>query len=134
MVNNSQGHSTYSEDTLLVSLMNVHPGGKQAQMHDGWFIHGGLKIIQPMVYPANHPTYPNVAKGIKVVLMEHGLFTDCLRRDLSQGPARGAIMKFLAQRGRLFIKHKCLGNLQAPITCADAQIRQDMTYMEKYTT
>ncbi|KAF8231337.1 hypothetical protein L208DRAFT_1277353 [Tricholoma matsutake] len=30
MVNNSQGHSAYSEDALLVSRMNVNPGGKQA--------------------------------------------------------------------------------------------------------
>ena len=31
MVDNSQGHSAYSEDALLVLQMkNVHPGGKQA--------------------------------------------------------------------------------------------------------
>src|ERR1700683_2746178 len=38
MVDNSQGHSAYSEDALLVSQMNVYPGGEQTQMHDGWFI------------------------------------------------------------------------------------------------
>jgi hypothetical protein len=79
MVDNSQGHSAYSEDALLVSQMNVHPGGKQVWMHNGWFIRNGLKIAQPMVYPANHPTYPNVAKGIKAILTEHGLYTDHLR-------------------------------------------------------
>ena len=29
MVDNSQGHLTYAEDVLLVSQMNVWPGGKQ---------------------------------------------------------------------------------------------------------
>jgi hypothetical protein len=79
MVDNSQEHSSYSEDALLVSRMNVNPGGKQAQMHDGWFICEGLKIIQPMIFPANHPTNPNMAKGIKAVLMERGLYEDHLR-------------------------------------------------------
>jgi hypothetical protein len=46
MVDNSQGHSAYSPDALLVSQMNVHPGGKQAQMHDGWFRHNGSKVTQ----------------------------------------------------------------------------------------
>jgi hypothetical protein len=32
MVDNSQGHSAYSEDALLASCMNVKPGGKQAHM------------------------------------------------------------------------------------------------------
>jgi len=30
MVDNSQGHSAYSEDALLTMRMNVNPGGKQA--------------------------------------------------------------------------------------------------------
>lgn len=30
MVDNSQGHSAYAEDALLVSHMNINPGGKQA--------------------------------------------------------------------------------------------------------
>ena len=78
MVDNSQGHSAYSEDALLVSRMNVNPGGKQARMHDRWFIHDGLKITQPMIFPADHPTNPNMAKGIKAVLMERGLYEDRL--------------------------------------------------------
>jgi hypothetical protein len=28
MVDNSQGHSAYSEDALLTTRMNVNPGGK----------------------------------------------------------------------------------------------------------
>jgi len=79
MVDNSQGHSAYLADALLVSQMNVHPGSKQARMHDGWFFHDGSKVTQPMVYPADHPTNPNDAKGIKAVLVECGLYMDRLR-------------------------------------------------------
>ena len=35
IVDNLQGHSAYLEDALLISRMNVGPGGKQAWMHDG---------------------------------------------------------------------------------------------------
>src|ERR1700722_3007873 len=59
--------------------MNIKPGGKQAQMHDGWYIRDGQKIIQPMIYPTNHPTNPNQPKGIKAVLMERGLYQSKLR-------------------------------------------------------
>jgi hypothetical protein len=64
MVDNSQGHSAYSVDALLVSQMNVNPGGKQALMCNGWFIHNRSKVTQSMVYPADHPTNLNAAKGI----------------------------------------------------------------------
>ena len=39
MVDNSQGHSTYPEDALLDSRMNLNPGGNQAILQDGWYIH-----------------------------------------------------------------------------------------------
>lgn len=32
MVDNSQGHSAYAKDALLMSCMNMNPGGKQARM------------------------------------------------------------------------------------------------------
>ncbi|KAG1781318.1 hypothetical protein EV702DRAFT_963062 [Suillus placidus] len=67
MVDNSQGHSAYSEDALLVSCMNVKPGGKQAHMRDGWFMQDGIKVIQQMVYPLDHPEFPNKPKGMKAV-------------------------------------------------------------------
>ena len=41
MVDNSQGHSAYSVDALLTSQMNMRPGGKQANMQDGWFVWHG---------------------------------------------------------------------------------------------
>lgn len=79
MVDNSQGHSAYSEDALLVSRMNVKPGGKQAHMRDGWFMRDGIKVIQQMVYPPDHPEFPNEPKGMKAVLAERGLSQQRLR-------------------------------------------------------
>ncbi|KIJ46075.1 hypothetical protein M422DRAFT_250504 [Sphaerobolus stellatus SS14] len=32
LIDNSQGHSAYAEDALLTSRMNMHPGGKQANL------------------------------------------------------------------------------------------------------
>jgi hypothetical protein len=74
MVDNLQGHSVYSEDTLLVSRMNVKPGGKQARMHNGWFMRDGEKIAQSMIFSSDHPDFLNEPKGIKAVLSEQGLF------------------------------------------------------------
>ena len=79
LIDNSQGHSTYSPDALLVSRMNVGPAKKQAIIWDGWFTHSdGHKVTQPMVFPANHPEYVNKPKGIKVVLTKCSLY----QRDL----------------------------------------------------
>ena len=78
MVDNSQGHSAYAKDALLVSHMNIKPGGKQACMWDGWFMHNGEKITQSMIFPQSHPEFPDVPKGMKQVLTEHGLWQDSL--------------------------------------------------------
>jgi transposase len=74
MVDNSQGHSAYVEDALLISRMNINPSGKQARMHDGWYLQNGEKIIQPMNFPPNHPEHPNEPKGVKAVLTKRGLY------------------------------------------------------------
>jgi hypothetical protein len=68
MVDNSEGHSAYAEDALLVSHMNINPGRKQAWMHDGWYLQNGKKVIQQMNFPQNHPDHPNEPKGVKAVL------------------------------------------------------------------
>ncbi|KAH7902787.1 hypothetical protein BJ138DRAFT_1021520 [Hygrophoropsis aurantiaca] len=74
LIDNSQGHSAYAQDSLLTSRMNVNPGGKQALMRNGWYIRNsdGTRIEHPMVFPPNHPQFPNEAKGIKVVLTKRG--------------------------------------------------------------
>jgi hypothetical protein len=77
MVDNSQGHSAYGEDSLLVSRMNLQPGGKQARLKDGWYLAADkTKIVQPMVFPPDHPEFPDMPKGMKQVLMERGLWKD----------------------------------------------------------
>lgn len=79
MVDNSQGHSAYAEDALLVTRMNVKPGGKQARMRDGWFYRDGEQVSQKMIYPPDHPSFPDMPKGIKAVLTERGLCDKDLR-------------------------------------------------------
>ena len=76
LIDNSQGHSAYAEDALLTSRMNVKPGGKQAFMRDGWYINeSGERVIQKMVFPPDHPHFPNQAKGMKEVVSEWGIDT-----------------------------------------------------------
>jgi len=74
LIDNSQGHSAYGEDALVISRMNIKPGGRQARMCNGWFMQGGVKVHQPMIYPINHPDLPETPKGVKAVLMECGLW------------------------------------------------------------
>ncbi|KAI0719047.1 hypothetical protein C8T65DRAFT_693376 [Cerioporus squamosus] len=62
LVDNSQGHSCYADDTLRVSQMNFRPAGAQARMRNGWYMKDGEKVTQPMVYPADHPEYPDKLK------------------------------------------------------------------------
>ena len=70
MVDNSQGHSAYAKNALLTSRMNMNPGGKQAHLRDGWFMHHREKITQKMIFPQDHPEYPSMPKGMKYVLIE----------------------------------------------------------------
>jgi hypothetical protein len=79
MVDNSQGHSAYSEDALLVSRMNLRPGGKQARMRDGWFMWNDEKVAQSMIFPPDHPDFADQPKGMKQVLSERGLWDNGLR-------------------------------------------------------
>ncbi|KAI0354346.1 hypothetical protein OH77DRAFT_1549785 [Trametes cingulata] len=75
MVDNSQGHSAYSQDALLTSRMNLRPGGKQATMRDGWFLQEGQRVVQQMSFPPDHPKFPGMPKGMREVLIERGLWT-----------------------------------------------------------
>jgi hypothetical protein len=36
---------------------------------------GSEKIIQPMIFPPDHPKFPNTLKGMKEVLKEWGIET-----------------------------------------------------------
>jgi hypothetical protein len=79
MVDNSQGHSAYAVDALLTSRMNLRPGGKQARLRDGWYLQDGHIVTQQMIFPPDHPEFPNEPKGMKQVLMERGLWREKLR-------------------------------------------------------
>jgi len=79
LIDNSQGHSAYAENALVISRMNVNPGGKQARMRNGWFMQDEVKISQNMLFPPDHPDRANEPKGIKVILMERGLYQSHLR-------------------------------------------------------
>jgi hypothetical protein len=122
MVDNSQGHSAYSEDALLISQMNVGPGGKQAWMRDGWFIQDGQNVSQSMIFPSDHPSeHANQPKGIKNVLAEWGLIypglcgkckrceveseSCCLKRILENQP------DFLAQKSLVQEVIKAAGHM-----------------------
>lgn len=75
MVDNSQGHSAYAKDALLTSRMNLRPGGKQASMRDGWYLRSDkTRVSQAMVFPPDHPEYPDTPKGMRQVLEKHGLW------------------------------------------------------------
>jgi hypothetical protein len=82
MVDNSQGHAAYPADALLVSKMNFNPGGAQSRLRDGWFINPeGERIVQPMIFPEQHPKYPGQPKRMKQVLIEQGLFQANLKME-----------------------------------------------------
>ncbi|KAJ6451141.1 hypothetical protein C8R45DRAFT_1113685 [Mycena sanguinolenta] len=74
MVDHSQGHCMYRLDALLVSCMNLNPGGKLAYMRDGWGIDENVQRVQKMVYPADHSEHPGQPKGMQAVLQERGLW------------------------------------------------------------
>ena len=86
MVDNSQGHSVYAENTLVISRMNIRPGGKQAKMHNTWFLKNGARVPQTMVFSSDHPEHPGEAKGMCKVLKERGLYPAGLRGKCKKCP------------------------------------------------
>jgi hypothetical protein len=93
MVDNSQGHSAYSVDALLTSRMNMRPGGKQANMRDGWFVQHGERIIQPMCFPIDHPEFPGQPKGMRQVIIERGLWKNGLVMQCKKNKKDGSGVK-----------------------------------------
>lgn len=87
LVDNSQGHCAYPVDALLTSRMNLRPGGKQARLRDGWFLDlSGQKIVQKMIFPLDHPDFPDQPKGMKQVLTERGLWDNKLKMECKACP------------------------------------------------
>ncbi|KIJ39628.1 hypothetical protein M422DRAFT_174797 [Sphaerobolus stellatus SS14] len=109
LVDNSQGHSAYAEDALLSSRMNMRPGGKQAQLRDGWFMKDGQRVIQQMNFPANHPEFPSQPKGMREILIERGYLRDNCDgtfRTLQEnmGPALSSVSILTIRRWELHVK------------------------------
>ena len=77
----STNHAAFADDALRASKMQFHPGGKQALLRDGWF--GPIKKIQSIVIPSNHedPKMRGLAKRLKVVLQERGLYEVGMKMD-----------------------------------------------------
>ncbi len=90
LIDNSQGHAAYAVDALLTSRMNLKPGGKQARLRRGWFMCGNEKVPQDMVFPHNHPDFPNEPKGMKQVLIERGLWREKLLMKCKESCEVGA--------------------------------------------
>jgi hypothetical protein len=64
----SSNHAAMAGDGLIASNMNLNPGGSQPALRDGWFVDGGVKIVQKM--QDDH----GVPKGIMAVLKERNLW------------------------------------------------------------
>ncbi|PKC12706.1 hypothetical protein RhiirA5_372879 [Rhizophagus irregularis] len=69
-------HEAMAKDALNINNMNVNLEGKQARMRSTFF--GLNNTFQSMVFPSNHPIFPNQPKGMKQILIERGLWYDGL--------------------------------------------------------
>jgi len=55
---NASNHTSYADDALRVDKMNLHPGGKQSRMRDG-YIHSQQRL-QSMYFLTTIPTLSSV--------------------------------------------------------------------------
>ena len=69
-------HEAMADNALYAQHINLNSGRWQPVMKDTIF--GSENTLQSMVFPSNHPKYPNQPKGIKQVLIERGLWYDGL--------------------------------------------------------
>lgn len=75
---NATNHCAYAADALVASKINLHPGGQQPKMRDGFDYSHSRK--QSMVFPADYSdeSLRNQPKGMKRVLEERELWRDTL--------------------------------------------------------
>ena len=73
LFDNASNHPSYAADALRVESMNLHPGGKQGILREGFIHHKGRP--QSMSFPLNYHSLELIGKpkGIKRVLKERGL-------------------------------------------------------------
>jgi hypothetical protein len=55
-------------------------------MRDGWFTANEQKVIQSMIFPPDHPDFPNQPKGMREVLKERGLWQNKLCMQCKECP------------------------------------------------
>ena len=53
LFDNSKSHGIMAPDALVVSSMNLKPGGAQPKMRDGWFMGGEVRVVQTMCFAAD---------------------------------------------------------------------------------
>ena len=91
---NSSGHACKAKNALVANRMNLHPGGKQPEMHDTKWSNaraGGRTIEQSMIFQQGDlewntdiPISPELigkAKGMKRILQERGLWREGLKKQ-----------------------------------------------------
>ena len=81
LFDNSSNHGVFAEDALVAERMNLNSGGKQPLMRDGWYESsadfGSVRVPQKMWFEDNDGKV--IAKGLKQVLMERGIWREELR-------------------------------------------------------
>ena len=83
LFDNSSNHGVFAEDALVAERMNLNSGGKQPLMRDGWYESsadfGSVRVPQKMWFEDNDGKV--IAKGLKQVLMERGIWREELRLE-----------------------------------------------------
>ncbi|KAF8147998.1 hypothetical protein B0H34DRAFT_758877 [Crassisporium funariophilum] len=133
MVDNSQGHCAYAEDALLTSRMNLRPGGKQARLRDGWFLDGTTKVVQKMVFPPDHSSFPDRPKGMKQRwLREHCDYTFSTLQE-NMPIALSSVNEILIRKwqNRMI---RWMDAYRDGLTAKDAQLRVQAFSSKKYTS
>ena len=60
--------SAFADDALNANSMNVNPAGKQPLMRSGWYVKGGVRFRQSMVFEGG--PLEGQAKGLREVCLE----------------------------------------------------------------
>lgn len=73
----SSVHKKRRNNSLDAKKLNFKPGGKQPKMHET--IWNG--VVQSLVFPDNHPTYPGQPKRAMMIAAEQGFNTSRKKKD-----------------------------------------------------
>ena len=108
---NSSNHGSFAPDALRVDKLNLHPGGKQPHLRDGF--NYAEQVPQSMQFPPDYvnPELAGKPKGIKKILQERGLWKETYRlacpkcsadkKDCCARKVLAAEQDFREQKGQL---------------------------------